>query len=62
MTTWCVDIFEYENCWGSRLDETLIFNNYHDAKQFQTDFNAENDSDVVPDWYMVAGEPYADHD
>jgi hypothetical protein len=49
-----VDIFEYDRGWGSKLDETIYFDNEAEAQQYCTDFNAQNTSRTVPDWYMVA--------
>lgn len=62
-----VIIWEYEKGWGSRIDETKIFdsseyNNDADkaldaAKAFVKEFNSHNKSKIIPDWYMVAANP-----
>ena len=49
-----VDIVEYERGWGSKIDETLYFDNEAEALEYARAFNATNDCPVVPDWYMVA--------
>lgn len=50
-----VDIVEYERGWGSKIYETLYFDNEDEAKQYAVDYNAKyNTEDSVPDWYMVA--------
>lgn len=56
-TKWYVDLVEYERGWGSRVDETRVFDDYDEAKQFQEEFNSHNTEDEVPDWYMVAKDP-----
>ena len=53
-----VDIMEYEHGWGSRRDETKIFNSADEAYKFQEEFNASNTEAAAPDWYMVASDPY----
>jgi hypothetical protein len=52
--TWRVDIMEYERGWGSRLDESIYFDNEEEAKNYVTKFNSQNTANTVPDWYMVA--------
>jgi hypothetical protein len=49
-----VFIWEFERGWGSRLDETRTFKTRKAAEQFAARFNAWNNKDQVPDWYMVA--------
>jgi hypothetical protein len=49
-----VDLIEYERGWGSKVDETLYFDNEAEARQYCKDFNAKNTETQVPDWYMVA--------
>ena len=50
-----VDIIESESGWGSKLDETLYFDNEEEARKYVVDYNAKyNTSKEVPDWYMVA--------
>lgn len=57
-TLWKVDIIESEAGWGQRLDETKEFESEESAEKFRTAFNASNNKDVVPDWYMYASAPY----
>ena len=49
-----VDLVEYERGWGSKIDETLYFDNEAEARKYCEDFNAKNTETVVPDWYMRA--------
>lgn len=50
-----VDIVEYERGWGSKIDETLYFDNEEEAKKYADDYNAKYNTDATaPDWYMVA--------
>jgi hypothetical protein len=49
-----VDIIEFERGWGSRVDETIWFDNEAEARKYCEDFNAKNTEKTVPDWYMVA--------
>ena len=57
---WKVTIIESERGWGQRVDEVKEFKSYEEAKKYQIDFNAQNDKDYVPDWYMYARDPYFD--
>lgn len=58
-TKWTVTIIESERGWGQRVDEVKEFGDYDAARKFVDEFNAENDKDEVPDWYMYAQEPVA---
>ena len=49
-----VDIIESERGWGSKIDETIYFDNEAEARKYCEDFNAKNTETVVPDWYMRA--------
>ena len=50
-----VDIVEYERGWGSRIDETLYFDDEAEAKKYVKDYNEKyNTAPSAPDWYMVA--------
>lgn len=50
-----VDIVEYERGWGSKIDETLYFDNESEAREYAKEYNNKyNTSNTVPDWYMVA--------
>lgn len=53
-----VDVIESERGWGSKVDDQMICLSVEDAYAFTEEFNARNDKDVVPDWYMRAeGKP-----
>ena len=60
--TWLVAITEYERGWGNRLDEIKRFKSRKRAENYTKNFNAHNKKDVVPDWYMVASDPYWEDD
>lgn len=49
-----VDIIESERGWGSKVDDVKYFDTMESAKEFCKTFNARNNLDVVPDWYMRA--------
>lgn len=50
-----VDIIESERGWGSKVDETIYFDNEAEARQYAIDYNRKyNNLDYVPDWYMRA--------
>lgn len=49
-----VDLIEYERGWGSKIDETLYFDNEEEAREYVKKFNARNTATTVPDWYMIA--------
>ena len=49
-----VDIIESERGWGSKIDDTLYFDNEAEAREYVADFNSKNTDLTVPDWYMVA--------
>lgn len=53
--TYRVVITEYERGWGSRVDETLYFDNEAEARAYARDYNLKHNSEpTVPDWYMRA--------
>ncbi len=54
-----VVIIESEAGWGQRVDEVKEFTTRKEAEDFVTEFNKDNDKDVVPSWYMYA---YIDDD
>jgi D-serine dehydratase len=56
-TKWAVDLIEHERGWGSKVDETRVFNDYDKACHFVTEFNSKNNLPEVPDWYMHAEPP-----
>lgn len=49
-----VMIIESERGWGQRVDEEKYFDTLEEAEKFCTDYNASNNLDHVPDWYMFA--------
>lgn len=51
---WRVDLIESERGWGSKVDEVKYFDSPEAAKAFVAEFNKQNTSTVVPDWYMYA--------
>jgi hypothetical protein len=53
-TAYRVDLIEYERGWGSKVDETLYFDNEAEAREYASTFNARNTATTVPDWYMIA--------
>lgn len=54
----CVDLIEFERGWGSKVDDTKEFDSWDDAHLFKNKFNEKNNLAEVPDWYMIASEPY----
>jgi hypothetical protein len=53
-TAYQVDLVEYERGWGSKVDETIYFDNEAEARKYCDEFNARNTASTAPDWYMVA--------
>jgi len=54
-TVYQVDIIESERGWGSKVDETLYFDNQAEAVKYAEDYNKKyNTATEVPDWYMYA--------
>jgi hypothetical protein len=49
-----VDIIESERGWGSKVDEVKYFDTEESALAFCKEYNKDNPTDHVPDWYMVA--------
>jgi len=49
-----VDVIERERGWGSKIDQTLYFDNEAEARNYVQTFNTRNTATTVPDWYMVA--------
>lgn len=53
--TYRVDIIESERGWGSKIDESIYFDNADEAVKYAADYNIKhNNKDYVPDWYMYA--------
>jgi hypothetical protein len=60
-TKWFVQLIESERGWGQRVDDTLEFNYFEEAKNYQNKFNSQNKklpNGIVPDWYMCATDPF----
>lgn len=54
-TAYRVDIIESERGWGSKIDETIYYDNEAEARKYVKDYNEKyNSSPDVPDWYMFA--------
>ena len=53
-TAYRVDLIEYERGWGSKIDETIYFDNEAEAREYASTFNSKNTAKEVPDWYMIA--------
>lgn len=49
-----VEIVESEHGWGQRIDSTEEFKTQEEVDAFIKEFNAKNNKDTVPDWYMYA--------
>jgi hypothetical protein len=49
-----VDLVEHERGWGSKIDESLYFDNEDEARNYVQTFNTRNTDPLAPDWYMVA--------
>jgi hypothetical protein len=49
-----VDIIERERGWGSRVDETIYFDNEKEAIDYCKKYSAQNPPGPAPDWYMQA--------
>ena len=53
-----IAVLESEHGWGSKIDDWMVCLTHEDAKEFEKEFNSKNDSETVPDWYLlVIGEP-----
>ena len=54
-TAFRVDIIESERGGGSKIDETIHFDNQDEAVNYANDYNNKyNTAKEVPDWYMYA--------
>ena len=49
-----VDLVEHDRFLGSKIDETMYFDNEDQARFYAQTFNERNTATTVPDWYMVA--------
>jgi hypothetical protein len=58
----CVHIVEYERSWGNKVDEILDFSTYAEAETYVKEYNDKHNPplllNAVPDWCMVAQDPY----
>lgn len=52
-----VVIIESERGWGTKIDDIVYFNSIERADEYVKNFNKDNPSDYVPDWYMQAESP-----
>lgn len=50
-----VHIIESERGWGSKVDDTEVFETEAEREKFIAEYNAKNNLDYVPDiyWYAV---------
>ena len=55
-----VRTWEYERGWGSSPMGDYYFRTLEPAEEFVKEYNKENTLAVVPDWYCVASNPFAD--
>lgn len=54
-TAYRVDIIESERGWGSKIDETIYYDNEAEARAYVKEYNDKyNPPGPAPDWYMVA--------
>ena len=49
-----VDLVEHDRFLGSKLDESLYFDNEEEARNYVQSFNTRNTARTAPEWYMVA--------
>lgn len=50
-----VDIIESEAGWGSKIDESIYFDNEPEARAYVKEYNQKhNPPGSAPDWYMIA--------
>ena len=61
MNAFKVAVIESERGWGQKIDDYMITLTKEKAEEFIKEFNAYNDKDVVPDWYMRAEDTITDH-
>lgn len=48
-----VTVIESERGWGQKV-EYVDLDSYEEAARYRDGINADNVSDTVPDWYMLA--------
>lgn len=50
-----VVLTEYERGWGSKVWDTIYFDNAEEAHKYALDYNIKhNSAKVTPDWYVRA--------
>ena len=49
-----VDLVEHDRFLGSKLDESLYFDNEAEARAYVQTFNTRNTARTAPEWYMIA--------
>jgi hypothetical protein len=49
-----VHIIESERGWGQKIDSIEKFDSASEAEEFCKEFNKDNPTDYVPNWYMIA--------
>jgi hypothetical protein len=49
-----VNIIESEAGWGQKVDETKEFDTREEAEEFCREYNAKNNEEKTPSWYMYA--------
>ena len=53
-----IPVIESEKDWGRKVDDHMVCLSNEDAIEFKKEFNAKNNLDATPDWYMSCeGEP-----
>jgi hypothetical protein len=55
---WCVNLTEYERGWGSKMFHQELFKTFEEACKYRDTENDKNDLPYVPDYYIVAGDPF----
>lgn len=52
-----VHLYEFEKGWGNKRFHTQVFTNLDDAFVYQREENADNNKDIVPEYYIQAKHP-----
>jgi len=53
-----ITVIESERGWGRKVDDYMVCTTQKETLDFKQEFNAKNNKDVVPDYYMACeGEP-----
>lgn len=53
MKAFKIAVLESERGWGSKIDDWMVCETREDCYRFREEFNSENTSETVPDWYML---------